>query len=154
MNGGIFPEVHRPRLIQKMLLSPIGFLITPFIGRHTLEKNFNAIWGETKPTEQEIDEFYDLLSFNNGRGRFHQLIYYITERQQNRDRWVNALIEASTPLRLIDGALDPISGRHMAERFIEIVPNADVIILDKIGHYPQTEAADEVLKHYLEFQQM
>ncbi|MFK7933925.1 MAG: alpha/beta fold hydrolase [Saprospiraceae bacterium] len=151
LNGGIFPEVHRPRLIQKLLLSPIGFMLTHFIGRHTIDRNFNAIWGDNKPTDQEIDEFYELLAYNNGRGRFHKLIYYITERHQNRDRWVNALIDATIPLRLIDGALDPISGRHMAERYLEIVPNPDVVILDTVGHYPQTEAAAEVLRYYREF---
>lgn len=151
LNGGLFPEMHYPRLIQKMLLSPFGYLLTPFIGRHTLQKNFNAIWGEEKPSEQEIDEFYELLLYNDGKGRFHQLIHYITDRRQHRERWVNALIHAHIPIRLIDGALDPVSGIHMAEYYQEIIPHADVVVLEKVGHYPQTEAPQAVLKHYQAF---
>ena len=151
LNGGIFPEMHRPRLIQKLLVSPLGFLLTPFIGRHTLEKNFNTIWGKGKPTAQEIDEFYELLTYNNGKARFHQLIHYITERRRHRNRWVNAVLETTIPLRLINGALDPISGRHLAERYSKLVPEADVALLEDVGHYPQTEAAAEVLRLYRNF---
>jgi len=39
----------------------------------------------------------------------------------------------------------------MAARYKEIIPKADVIVLDDIGHYPQTEAPLEVLAHYWEF---
>jgi pimeloyl-ACP methyl ester carboxylesterase len=52
---------------------------------------------------------------------------------------------------LIDGLADPISGEHMVQRYRELVPNADVCELPKIGHYPQIEAPDRVLDGYLEF---
>ena len=34
------------------------------------------------------------------------------------------------PLRLIDGAADPVSGAHMAARYRELVPRADVVLLE------------------------
>ena len=55
------------------------------------------------------------------------------------------------PLKLIAGALDPISGAHMIDRYRELVPNADVTVLDRIGHYPQVEAPQDVLAAYLAF---
>ena len=56
----------------------------------------------------------------------------------------------SVPMRLIDGPIDPNSGRHMAERYAEVIPNADVVLLgDNIGHWPQIEAPDAVLEHFL-----
>jgi pimeloyl-ACP methyl ester carboxylesterase len=72
------------------------------------------------------------------------------ERRQFRNRWVGALQNAEVPVRFINGAADPISGRHMADRFRELVNN-DVVLLSQIGHYPQTEDPESVLKHYLRF---
>ncbi len=69
------------------------------------------------------------------------------------DSWVGTLQRTGVPLRLIAGALDPVSGRHMAERYQELVPAADVVILDEVGHYPQLEAAGAVLDAYLEFRE-
>lgn len=44
---------------------------------------------------------------------------------------------------------DPNSGAHMARRYSEVIPDADVVMLaDDIGHWPQIEAPDEVLKHF------
>ena len=80
----------------------------------------------------------------------HKLIGYMEERRRQRERWVGALQQTSVPLRLIDGALDPVSGRHMAERYRELVPDPDVVILAEIGHYPQVEAPEAVLEAYFE----
>jgi pimeloyl-ACP methyl ester carboxylesterase len=53
-------------------------------------------------------------------------------------------------MRLIDGPFDPNSGRQMADRYREVIPNADVVMLDDdIGHWPQIEAPDAVLTHFL-----
>ncbi len=38
----------------------------------------------------------------------------------------------------------------MAQRYLEVVPNPDVVMLDdKIGHWPQIEAPDAVLENFL-----
>lgn len=152
LNGGLFPESHQPRLIQKLLISPLGALLIPFLNKKMLKKNFDRIFGpDTQASDQEIDEFYALIEHHKGTRIFHKLIRYMDDRKQHRDRWVKAMIETPIPLRLIDGALDPVSGRHLAQRYADLIPEADVVLLDKIGHYPQTEAPEEVLKHYFDF---
>lgn len=147
LNGGIFPESHRPRPIQKALISPLGFLLRPFLTRRSLRKNFNAIFGPgSLPTEEEIDGFYGLIQYNNGRRVFHKLIRYMRDRVVHRERWVRALLAAGGELRFVVGCLDPISGRHVAERFRELAEAPDVVLLERIGHYPQTEAPEELLE--------
>ncbi len=81
----------------------------------------------------------------------HKLITYIPERRVQRERWVTAMQRGDIPLRVIDGAVDPISGVHMVERYHELIPDPDTVLLPGIGHYPQTEAPVQVLKHYLAF---
>lgn len=152
LNGGLFPESHKPRLIQKLLISPIGSLLNPFLTKAKLRSNFEAIFGkDTQPSDIEIDEFYSLINYNSGKLVMNKLIRYMAERKKYRERWVRPLINAPMPIRLIDGSQDPISGRHLAERYEELVDQPDVIHLSEAGHYPQTERPDLVLKHYLEF---
>ncbi len=152
LNGGMFPETNFPTRTQRMLLTPLGSILKYFMGRNTLAKNFKKIFGKnTQPSEQEIDEFWEVIDFNSGKNVIPQLIKYLKERDTHKIRWREAIQYTNVSKRLIDGAVDPISGKHMAEFYAEIVPDADVIILDEIGHYPQTEAPDEVLHHYGEF---
>jgi pimeloyl-ACP methyl ester carboxylesterase len=54
------------------------------------------------------------------------------------------------PLRFICGAADSVAGLTMAERY-RVVPKADVVMLDGVGHYPNVEAADRTLRAFLEF---
>ncbi|MNG95202.1 hypothetical protein D3C79_542310 [compost metagenome] len=41
----------------------------------------------------------------------------------------------------------------MVERYQELVPSADTVMLQGIGHYPHTEAPVQVLRHYLAFRE-
>ena len=152
LNGGLFPETHKALLIQKLLMSPIGPIIGNMLNRQKLGKNFKNIFGPgTQPTEEELDEFWELIMHNNGKAITHLLIRYMAERVEHRERWVGGMQQTSVPLRLIDGTFDPISGGHMADRYEEIIPNPDVVRLKGIGHFPLIEAPEDVLKYALEF---
>lgn len=152
LNGGLFPESHRARVAQKLLHSPLG----PLLGRLMSERGFRAsfapIFGpHTQPTDAELATAWQLVAHNDGQRIAHRLIRYIDERRECRERWVGALQHTDVPLRFINGPEDPVSGAHMAARYRELVPNPDVVLLDGIGHYPQLEAPEQVLKSYLEF---
>ena len=152
LNGGIIPGTHRPLLIQKLLLSPIGALLAAFVSRRTLRKGFQRIFGpRTQPTDEQIQEFWSLIEFNNGRRVAHKVSRYMSEREQQRDRWVGILQTTAVPLRLINGLADPISGAHVAEHYRRLVPDPDVVGLEQIGHYPQIEAPQDVLAAFLAF---
>ena len=66
----------------------------------------------------------------------HLLLDYMKQRKQYRDRWVGALQNANVPVRLTAGMADPISGADMVARYRALIPNADVVELADIGHYP------------------
>jgi pimeloyl-ACP methyl ester carboxylesterase len=153
LNGGLFPETHRPRPIQQLLLGPFGPYLSPFLSRRSLRTNFEKIFGpNTQPRPHEIDEWWSLINYNYGKDIFHKLIQYMAERVEHRERWVNALIDPPILIRLIVGDIDPISGHHAADRYEEVVQKrADVVRLPEIGHYPQTEAPKELLGYCWEF---
>lgn len=152
LNGGLFPETHRPRLVQKLLISPVGPLVGPLMTRMAFERSFSAVFGpRTKPTHGEMNAFWRLVTENGGLRVTHRLIRYMAERRLHRERWVGALQRGRVPLRLVDGALDPVSGAHMVARYRELVPEPDVVLLPDVGHYPQWEAPEAVLAALLAF---
>jgi pimeloyl-ACP methyl ester carboxylesterase len=152
LNGGIIPGEHRPRLIQRLLMSPIGKWIGLLSSRSTLRRNFQAIFGKnTQPTAAEIDDFWDLMTYNDGKKVIHKLIWYMDERVKHKKRWVGAMQNSTLPMIMINGIEDPISGKHSADKFAELVPQASVHYLENIGHYPQTESPEELLRIYFLF---
>lgn len=154
LNGGLFPEQHRPLLIQKLGVSPVGALVGMVMTREKLRQSFDLIFGpQTKAADAEIDGHWSLINENRGRKIFHKLLQYIPERKEKQARWVGALKETHVPMRLINGGADPISGKHLYDYYREQVPNADAVLLEAIGHYPQTEAPQEVLDAFLGFHQ-
>jgi pimeloyl-ACP methyl ester carboxylesterase len=152
LNGGLFPETHRARLVQRLLKSPLGPLVSRFVNRGAFERSMTAIFGpNTPPSASELDAFWKLVTHEEGHRLTHELIHYMADRLRHRDRWVDALRNARCPLAVIDGAADPVSGAHMVARYRELVGKGYVVELPGIGHYPQIEAPDLVLEHYARF---
>lgn len=150
LNGGLFPETHKPVLLQKLLLSPIGPVISRLANYKKFKKNFDHIC-DTPLKELELKELWQLIEHNDGRPVMAKLIRYISERKLYRERWVGALQHTQIPLRLICGVEDPISGQHMIDRYKELIPEPDVISLAAVGHYPQLEQPQQVTQSFLEF---
>lgn len=152
LNGGIFPELQQPRLIQKLLAGPAGPLLARLMRRDRALASLAAVFGpDTQPTPAELATFWDLIEFNGGKLVMPRLLQYLEERRENRDRWVNALSKSPVPLMLIDGLLDPVSGKNMTEGWRRMVPGGELVELPCIGHYPQVEDPGAVLAACLPF---
>lgn len=74
----------------------------------------------------------------------HLLIGCITDRETHSERWVSAMHSTDVPLSFIWGMLDPISGAHMAQRIRERLPDAPLLALEDVAHWPQLEAPEQV----------
>lgn len=150
LNGGLFPETHRPTRAQKLLLGPFGFLISRLFSYRAFSKSFSIIFFQP-PSEEELRCHYELITYHNGHRIAYKLIRYILERRVNRERWLAAIQHANCPLLLIDGVSDPVSGAHMVKRYRELVPQSQVVEIEGCGHYPQMEKPELVLQAYLTF---
>lgn len=151
LNGGLFPESHRARFSQKLMRSPLGPLFARLASEARFSANFAEVFGpRTQPSAAELHTVWRLNQHHDGLRVMPKIIRYLDERRQQRRRWVEALQRATVPLRFVNGPEDPVSGRHMAERYRELVPNPDVVLLEGIGHYPQLEAPEAVLAALLE----
>ncbi|NNU17098.1 alpha/beta hydrolase [Parvularcula sp. ZS-1/3] len=152
LNGGIFPGEHRPRPIQKLGASPLGFLISLLTTRERFGKSFSEVFGpETQPTKQELDTYWSLICENSGNRITHKLLGYMKDREVHKERWVSALGPNQARIGLINGALDPVSGEHVFEVWRRELPDARAHLLPTIGHYPQVEAQEAVASKVLEW---
>lgn len=146
LNGGLFSEVHRPLFTQTLLKSRLGPLLSGLLKRNSLERSFNKIFGEdSQPSEHDIDCLWQLLLHNQGTKAMPYILQYIDERKHRRADWVKAMQSTKIPMYFINGALDPISGEHMRQRFCELLPGVKTASL-QVGHYPQIEAPEKMLQ--------
>lgn len=146
LNGGLFPETHRPRPVQQLLRTPIGPLLVRFFARTSFYTSFPRVFGpHTRPTRDDLDAFWSAIRAHDGHRVFPSLIGYITERRRHRTRWVDALLEPPYPIHLVNGSLDPVSGAHMVQRLRQLGGLAAVDELPDIGHYPHWEAPERVV---------
>jgi len=152
LNGGLFPGAYKPLLVQKILSSSLGGFALPLMNQFTFETSFRKIFGpSTQASKQEITYFWHIINHNQGKRVIPQVIQYMHERKKFHERWTDALQQTDIPLYVINGPEDPISGIRMVNKYSELIPNAKVVLLDGIGHYPQMEASQKVVRAYLEF---
>ncbi|MBK6737278.1 MAG: alpha/beta hydrolase [Haliea sp.] len=149
LNGGLFPETHRARLVQKLMLTPLGPLLTALMNERQLQRTMGKVFGpDTQPSADLIQHFWELITYNNGRRALNKLISYIPQRITHRERWVSALQTSVVPLALINGAL------ACGPCGLFVVGEPDYrLSLPTIGHYPQVEAPVEVIASYRAFLQ-
>lgn len=156
LNGGLFYECYRPRLVQQLLSTPLGDVAGRFhkllLSKPMLARSIDEMFGpHTKPSPRLLDQFDQIMHYNDGARVTHLVGRFVRDRLTHRNRWVRAMRETTVPMRLINGPADPNSGRHMAERYRELIPEPDVVMLpDAIAHWPHLEAPDAVLAAVLD----
>jgi pimeloyl-ACP methyl ester carboxylesterase len=158
LNGGLFNEAYTPRAIQRLLsTTPLGDLLARYrrvlLPDAVLDRAVGEMFGpRTKPSPQLLGQLRQIMDYNDGRRVTHKVGRFVLDRYRHRNRWVRAMRETAVPMRMIDGPCDPNSGRHMADRYLELIPHPDVVVLDEaIGHWPQIEDPDAVVAHFLAF---
>lgn len=154
LNGGLFPEAIRPRPVQRLLNGPAGALVGRLMTERLFRRSFTAVFGpQTQPSPSELRAFWMLVTANGGLRVAHRLSRYQAERRWYRARWAGVLERPPVPVRFVAGAQDPVSGQAMIDRYRALVPDADVVVLSDIGHYPQVEAPAPVLSAWAAFVQ-
>jgi pimeloyl-ACP methyl ester carboxylesterase len=90
----------------------------------------------------ELDTLAQLVVHDGGNRLLPRTIRYIEERRQHERRWYDAIERHASPLTIVWGDADPIAVWPMAERLHAARPDATLVRLEGIGHYPMLEARD------------
>jgi pimeloyl-ACP methyl ester carboxylesterase len=146
LNGGIYPELHRPQPGQLALLDPehgpqVSALLNEELFVSGLAPTFAPGYAGAGADSEQM---WLANSRDDGARNMHLLIRYMSDRETHRERWVAALESTSVPLSFAWGMLDPVSGAHMAERIAERLPRAPLLALEDVAHWPALEAPGRV----------
>ena len=145
LNGGLMPHAYRPRLIQRLLASPLGPWLGRNLSRRSFHKAIQRLFSDRYPPSLELlDDFWDLVRHAEGLRTSHLVGAFWKERRAHAEALLAATLANRERLRLINGALDPNSGRHMIEAYLEHDPHACVDWLEDSGHWPQLEQPERV----------
>ena len=146
MNGGVYPDLHRPTLGQQLLLDPEqGAGFAAGMTEELFTGGIAGTWGERVPLDEAaVRAIWESMAQDGGDVLMHELLHYIADRREHADRWRSALEGNELRNVFVWGDLDPVSGAHMIERVEERVAGADVRRLADVGHWPLLEAPDEV----------
>lgn len=143
LNGGVYPDLHRPTDGQLALIGPDGEAIAQALTPELITAGLGAVLARPVP-DAVLGDLAATAARREGLRNAHLLIGYVAERREHEARWVDALESSSVPYQFIWGMLDPVSGAHMLERVRERMPQASYTALDDVGHYPQVEAPELV----------
>lgn len=144
-NGGVYADLHRPTIGQKLLLDPEhGAEFAATIDEAAFAAGIRPTFGTRRPiSDHQLHEMWCSMRHDEGTRIANQLLHYIDDRRRYGARWRTALEDSDLPMWFVWGDLDPVSGAHMVERVEERVPEATIVRLADVGHWPTLEAPDE-----------
>ncbi|MEV7415397.1 alpha/beta hydrolase [Streptomyces sp. NPDC089919] len=141
LNGGLYPDLHRPVLLQRLLHGPLGPLLARLTTRRRFGSTLRNVLGR-EVAEADLDDLWTSLHRSDGHLLAPRLLGYLDERRRHADRWTGALESFPGPTLFVWGPADPISGAHVLPRLRTRLPHAHIEELTTpppTGHYPQLE---------------
>jgi pimeloyl-ACP methyl ester carboxylesterase len=128
--------------------------VAELFARLSTERAFVAqmrrIWGRPSVTS-DLSAMWALLARDRGTRNLPAIMQYVHERTRFRRRWIGALERLDLPALIAWGKKDPVCQLPIAEQLAKEIPNAELLLWDDLGHYPQVEAPDIVARAVASF---
>lgn len=153
LNGGLYPDLHRPLLIQRLMRGRLGPVLGHVVSERTFRSSMRRVLGR-QVSDEWLHQMWLAVRHNGGVAVQHRLLGYIADRSIHADRWTRALEDYSGPRLFVWGPADPISGAHVVPRLRERMPDARVVVLagaPATGHYPQIESPSDTVAALVPF---
>ena len=156
-NGSIYIEQAHLTAGQQLLLSlpdellPDGVPIDVASLTASLRDTFSAETPLVPPgwPEDPVPEAAAQVVHDEGHRLLPRLIRYIEERRANERRFTGAIETDPAPLHIVWGLDDPIAVPSMVDTLVAVRPDATVVRLENVGHYPMMEAPARYLEAVL-----
>ncbi len=141
LNGGLYPDLHRPQPTQLALLdAEHGAQISAALTEELFVAGLQPTFAPDFDATADSVDMWRANARDGGQAIAHRLIRYLADREAHAGRWVRALEASDVPLAFVWGMLDPVSGAHMAERIRERLPGTPFLALEDVAHWPALEA--------------
>lgn len=142
-NGSVILERATLRPIQRLMRSPFGPVVGALSNRRMFTRQLGAVFSAERPlTAEQAAEHWELLTVHNGHRQIHRLSSYLHERVRHAERWHGAVRDWQGWIGFLWGTLDPVATTSVLDGLCALRPDAPVVRLDGIGHYPQLEAPE------------
>lgn len=139
-NGSVILERASLRPIQQVLRGPLGPLAARLVNRVGFQRGFAKLFSDQHPlSDDEAKAQWALLAYHGGHRILHLLISYLDERERHASRWHGAVRDWPKPLGFLWASDDPVATTNVLAGLCELRPDAPVVELPGIGHYPQLE---------------
>ena len=150
-NGSMVLHLAKLRLMQKLLLSKLGSLISRqarySLFYKTIVSAHGVAVGEAQGlSEDDIQNLWQSCVQQNGHQKNHLIIRYLNDRKRfETSRWLPALAEAAqaVPTHICWGTADQVARVSMAHYLKESVcPDALMTLIPGAGHFCQLGSPD------------
>ncbi len=144
-NGSVHIELAKLRIIQKLLRNKlIGPLVARLSSKRVFAQNMKQLWHDkSKLTHEELDAMWTMLIHNNGKAVLAKITQYLRDRVTFWHRWVGGLVKTDIRTNILWGESDPITGADVAKVHHREMRNSQLLLLEKVGHYPMLEAPEK-----------
>lgn len=150
-NGTVFMDLVQLSEGQRLLESlPDERLPPGVLDRDAVLAGLVATFGpDADVADDELDALWTMIATGGGERLLARLARYIEERRRLEARFTPPIVEHPSPLVIVWGLDDPIAVPAMARRLALARPDARLVQLDRVGHYPMLEAPTRFLEAVL-----
>ena len=146
-NGSMHIELSQLRTIQKLLKGKFGKYVAKLTNYFIFSKNLrNVYFDKSKVTQDELQQMWQQIEYNNGKKVIHLVSNYINERYTYWHRWIGALKETQIPTNIVWAKKDPVAVKAIAELLATEIPNNNLYWIENCGHFPMLENPKEWTK--------
>jgi len=92
-----------------------------------------------QPAGAALDALWAFMSYNEGHTLLARTIRYIEDRRAEEARFTGAIEQHPSPLHVVWGRLDPVAVHAMTDKLVAARPDARVVTLNDVGHFPMLE---------------
>jgi pimeloyl-ACP methyl ester carboxylesterase len=143
-NGSMHIELAKMRTIQKLLKGRFGKYVAKLTNFTIFSKNLrNVYFDKSKVTEDELQQMWHQIEYNNGKRVIHLISRYNNERFTYWNRWIGALKATQIPTKIIWATEDPVAIKQMGELLSTEIPNNQLFWLENCGHFSMLECPTE-----------
>lgn len=146
LNAAGFPSKKSPWVIQLARTPLLNLFVRYCTPKSFIEKNLKEVYFDDQAiTNATIDRYYDLALLSGNRQAFIDRAYL------KREDATSLLPSIRSPTLILWGAEDAWIPVENAQKFLQLIPNAEVKIIPNTGHIPMEERPVASLKWVKDF---
>lgn len=152
-NGSVVLGLADLRIIQKLLLSPVGKWVAKLSNSKIFHHQIRSAHREAPLEEVEISRLWNMNLHKQGREATHLTIKYLLDRRRyEASRWLPALSQTKVPIHICWGDQDNVAKVEIAHHLKnQVCPSAQLTLMKGAGHFCQLGSPETWLRSILAY---